>query len=81
MIQYSGSGPPAGSQGGTPMLPPARASWPSPASRWTASAVVVLFPLVPVMQATRHGSASAMNSPSPPQTATPASASCATSGR
>ena len=73
--------PAGGSQGGSPMLPPARASTPSPRRRWTASAVVVLFPFVPVMQATRVGSASAMNRPSPPQTATPASSSCATSGR
>src|ERR1700722_900754 len=63
------------------MFPPARASTPSPRSRGTASAVVVLLPLVPVMQTTRVGSASAMNKPSPPQTLTPASLSCATSGR
>src|ERR1700761_8574318 len=63
------------------MFPPARASTPSPRRRWTASAVVVLFPLVPVMQATREGSASAMNRPRPPQTATPACSRRATSGR
>ncbi len=44
-------------------------------------AVVVLFPLVPVMQATRERSASATNRPRPPQTVTPAASSCATSGR
>ena len=44
-------------------------------------AVVVLLPLVPVMHATRAGSASAMKRPRPPQTATPAASSRPTSGR
>src|SRR6516164_1194442 len=52
-----------------------------PRSRCTAIAVVVLLPFVPVMHAIRAGSASAMNRPSPPQTATPASSSRVTSGR
>ena len=63
------------------MFPPAQARTPSPVSRCTARAVVVLLPFVPVMQATRVGSASVMNRPSPPQTTTPASSSRATSGR
>ena len=63
------------------MFPPARARAPSPVRRCTASAVVVLFPFVPVMHATRVGSASAMNKPSPPQTATPAFSNSTTSGR
>ena len=73
---------PGGSQGGRPMFPPALASYPRAPSRWTASAVVVLLPLVPVMQATRfgvglgHPEARGHRRP-----CTPAPSSCATSGR
>ena len=52
-IQSSGAGPATHPAAGA-HIPPARARAPSPFSRCTASAVVVLLPLVPVMQT--HGS-------------------------